>query len=68
MEKIINYITENWEFILPIIIAIYELVIRVKPTNKSKSIVNWVAVVFDKVVPNLKKGGGKFNLKNLFDD
>lgn len=64
MEKLIAFATENWDLILPILIAIYELVIRIKPTLKSKSLFNWLAILFDTIIPNLKKGGGTFNLSN----
>ena len=55
MKDVVNFLIANWEWISP---AAYELAVRLLPTSKSLSLINLTKSVADKVIPNLKKGGG----------
>jgi hypothetical protein len=52
MKDILNFISENWIWLGPIV---FEVAARLLPTQKSLSIINAVKVIADKVIPNLKK-------------
>lgn len=55
MKQVIEYLSNNWEWIGPIV---YELAVRLIPSAKSLSIINAVKKTADVVVPNLRKEGG----------
>jgi len=64
MENIVKFLSSNWDLIIIILFSIYELAVRVKPTLKSHSILNFLAIVLDRSVPNKVAGGGQFVLNN----
>lgn len=61
--EIIEFLKINWQLILGVLAGVYELVIRIKPTLKSKSIFNLLAFIFDSTIPNRASGGGSFKLE-----
>ena len=65
MKEVIKFIFENWESGLGISVFLYELIARIKPTNKDWSIVNKVLHILDLIIPNLEvnKETGKVQRK-----
>ena len=59
-----EFIKLNWEYILSAIIFGAELIVRLTPSKKDNSILNWVVKGVDFFLPNRKKLGGKFKLKS----
>jgi hypothetical protein len=57
-----KYFLDNWGTWLLGIMGCAELIARITPTQKDNSIVNFLMSVFNALVPNLKKGGGSFNM------
>ena len=49
----------NWYVIIVAIIAFAEVIVRLTPTSKDDSIVNWIKRVIDVLVPNKTKRGDK---------
>ncbi len=52
MKDVINFLSENWGWLAPLL---YEVAVRLFPTEKSLSLINFLKGVTDKVIPNLKK-------------
>jgi hypothetical protein len=56
IEKAMSFLAENWGWILP---ALVWLVHRLLPTEKADRIIKIVIWIFDKLIPDRKKLGGK---------
>lgn len=56
-EFSIKWFTENLTIILPVLLGIFELLVRIFPTMKDWSVVNIIKRVID-IIPNNKSGGG----------
>lgn len=56
--KAINFITENWEAISAVVSAALLLLARIVPTNKNIDLIGTAFKWLDKIIPNIKKGGG----------
>lgn len=61
MKDILNGLTQNWDLVL-FIIAIIELFVRLIPTKKNYSLIDFIRIVmneihdtFNKILPNIKK-------------
>lgn len=57
----IEFITENWIPLLLGLIGFAEIVVRLTPTKKDDSILNFIIKIVDFLIPNIKDGGGKHN-------
>lgn len=55
----IQFIAANWEWLVPALFILLEAVVRITPTEKDNSLLEKVKELFDFILPNLKKGGGK---------
>lgn len=54
----IEFITSNWQWLIPAFLGLVEIVVRLTPTDKDDSILNKIKELFDFILPNIKKGGG----------
>lgn len=54
-----EYFKAHHETIMPCAVVIYEFIVRRKPTKKDWSILNLVKTVFDYLVTNKSKQGGR---------
>ena len=50
----------DWQTILLILIAIFEVIVRLTPSEKDNSILNKIIWVVEKLVPNKTKGKKPF--------
>jgi len=55
-----NFFTNNWGALLLGLLSFYDTIARLTPSNKDNSIVSFLSKLFNVIIPNLKKGGGKF--------
>lgn len=54
-----NFLTRNWGALFLGLLSFYDVVARLTPTKKDNSIVSFLTMLYNAIVPNLKKGGGK---------
>ncbi len=57
-----NFLTDNWGVLLLGLLGFFDLIVRLTPTEKDNSIVNFLLTVFNAIIPNFRKGGGSFKL------
>jgi len=57
-----NFLIENWGVLLLGLLGFFDLVVRLTPTEKDNSIVNFLMTIFNAIIPNFRKGGGSFKL------
>jgi hypothetical protein len=55
-----GFIARNWDSLLFGLLAFYELVARLTPTEKDNTFVKILGSILNAIVPNFKKGGGIF--------
>ena len=55
-----NFFTDNWGALVIGLLGFFDVVARLTPTEKDNSIVNFLLSFFNAIIPNLKKGGGRF--------
>jgi hypothetical protein len=55
-----GFILRNWDSLLFGLLAFYELVARLTPTEKDNTFVKILSTILNAVVPNFKKCGGIF--------
>lgn len=53
-----SWLKRNWIWLLPALLALAETIVRLTPSEKDNSILNWLKALFDKAFPNFKTGGG----------
>jgi hypothetical protein len=53
-----KYILDNWAIILPAALAFAEVIVRITPSEKDNSILNWIMKGVDWLIKNKKTGGG----------
>jgi hypothetical protein len=56
-------IADNWGSLLLALLGFVELLVRLTPTEKDNSILNMIIKFLNVILPNLKKGGGKFEVR-----
>ena len=54
-----NFFTRNWGALLMGLLGFADLVTRLTPSEKDNSILNFLVSIFNAIIPNLKKGGGR---------
>ena len=59
-----NFFTNNWGALLIGLLGFADMVARLTPTEKDNSIINFLITILNAIIPNLKKGGGTFNLQS----
>lgn len=50
-----NWLTENWESIIAIVVGIYEIIVRYFPTAKNYSLLTIVMRIIQAFIPNYNK-------------
>ena len=58
----LKIILENWKEVIAGFLAFAEILVRLTPTEKDDSILNFLVKIFSFIVPNKKKGGGLHKL------
>jgi len=53
-----NFFSDNWGELFLGLLRFYDLVARLTPTKKDNSVVNFLTMLYNAIIPNLKKGGG----------
>jgi hypothetical protein len=61
-ETASNFFSDNWGALLMGVLGFIDLVARLTPTEKDNSIVNFLMILFNAIIPNFRKGGGRFSL------
>ena len=49
----------NWLELLIGFMAFIKIIVNLTPTEKDNKIFTWLDSIFDVIIPNYKKGGGK---------
>lgn len=57
--SIIDFIKENFWTLLFALLGFVEVIVRLTPTKKDDSILEWIYKLLSVIVPNNKSGGGK---------
>ena len=55
----IELLKENWIPILIGLMGFAKIIVNLTPSEKDNKIFAWLDSIFDAIVPNFKKGGGK---------
>ena len=55
-----NFFNDNWGALVIGLLGFFDVVARLTPTEKDNSIVNFLLSLFNAIIPNLRKGGGRF--------
>ncbi len=55
-----SFLKTNWIALLFGILGFAELVARLTPSEKDNTVVSFINSVLNTIIPNFKKGGGKF--------
>jgi len=63
MKDVLIFLSENWKEGLGLSLILLPIILRVIPTEKNKDILRFVFEILDKIIPNIKKGGGTHALK-----
>jgi hypothetical protein len=56
-----NFFVDDWGALLMGLLGFVDMVARLTPTEKDNSIVNFLMMLFNAKIPNLKKGGAVFS-------
>lgn len=59
-EGLGKFLSRNWGALSLGFMGFLDLVARLTPSEKDNSVINFLHSVINALVPNLKKGGGKF--------
>lgn len=65
MNDIIKFVTEHYAQISTIILALYEILVRVFPTGKNRSLIDLAWKIINAVLPNKKDDGTKRTIKMI---
>lgn len=57
-----DFMKQNWGVLLMGFLSFLELIVRLTPTEKDNSILNFISKLLNYILPNLKKGGERFML------
>ena len=55
-----NFFLRNWGILSVSFLAFCDVVARLTPTAKDNSIVNLLVTILNAIIPNFRKGGGRF--------
>ena len=55
-----EFIKENWLVLLLGLIGFIEVIVRLTPSEKDNTILEWVKKILNIFIPNLSAKGGKF--------
>jgi hypothetical protein len=62
-KTFLDILKENWGALLLGFLAFVEILVRLTPSEKDNSILNMIIKFLNVLLPNLKKGGGKFEVR-----
>ena len=54
-----EFISQNWLDLLIALMALIKVVINLTPTEKDNAVFGWLDSIFNAIIPNYKKDGGK---------
>lgn len=54
-----EFISQNWLELLIGLMAFAKIVTNLTPTDKDNKVFGWLDSIFNVLIPNYKKGGGK---------
>tara|TARA_B100001250_G_C19630838_1_gene713678 strand:- start:444 stop:617 length:174 start_codon:yes stop_codon:yes gene_type:complete len=54
-----EFISQNWLELLIALMALIKVVINLTPTEKDNAVFGWLDSIFNAIIPNYKKDGGK---------
>lgn len=54
-----NFFVRNWEALFLGLLGFYDVIARLTPSTKDNSIVNLLTRLYNAIIPNFKKGGGR---------
>lgn len=52
------YLRENWAALLALALLVAEAIVRLTPSDRDNSILNFLKSFIDKLIPNARQGGG----------
>lgn len=58
-DSFLDVMGENWPIVLTAVLVFAEAIVKITPSEKDNSILNFIKKVLDFILPNLRKGGGK---------
>jgi hypothetical protein len=58
-----SWILRNWLELLLGLLAFIEIVVRLTPTKRDDSIIDWIHKLLSAIIPNKIKGGGLFKIQ-----
>ena len=64
MEAFWQFITGHMAELIFGLLAFAEIIVRLTPTKKDDSILNFIITIIDALFPNRRKNGGKFTLSS----
>ncbi len=62
MEAFWQFVTGHLAELIFGLLAFAEIIVRLTPTKKDDSILNFIITIIDALFPNRRKNGGKFTL------
>lgn len=65
MQKLFYFLINNWEQGLGLAVILYELIMRLKPTEKNRSLIDLVFKIISAILPNLRKKTGTENIVDV---
>ena len=54
------FVLANWQQLLFGFLALFEVIVRLTPTEKDNNLLRWLQSILDAILPNRAKGGGRF--------
>jgi hypothetical protein len=55
----LEFLKANWIELVAGLLAFAGVIVRLTPTEKDDTILGWIKSIFDVLIPNRKKGGGR---------
>lgn len=55
-----NFLTDNWGKLVIGLLAFAEVVVRITPTEKDNTVLNYLSRIINALIPNRRKDGGTF--------
>lgn len=58
-DSFLDVLAENWAVVLTATLVFAEAIVKITPSEKDNSILNFIKKILDFVLPNIRKGGGE---------
>ena len=68
MNELLEFLSVHYMAILTTFACVIVLAIRLIPTSKTADVLRKILELFDFIIPDRKKGGGKFTSKSVSRD